>query len=186
MRDLSWKTISSKYIIQDTWATVRADVCEREDGKIIEPYYVYEFPDWVAAFAITKDGKVLVERQYRHALGKIHYEMPGGCVDTSDASLEDAIARELLEETGYQFEEFISLGTASANPSTNNNLMHFFMAMGGEKVSQQSLDECEDLEVLLMSIDEVIELLNTNQIIQSMHQSLVMKALIHINKMKFV
>lgn len=64
MRDLSWKKISSQYIIKDTWATVRADSCLKPDGKIIEPYYVYEFPNWVTAFAVTEEGKVIVERQF--------------------------------------------------------------------------------------------------------------------------
>lgn len=81
MRDLSWKKISSQYIIKDTWATVRADSCLKPDGKIIEPYYVYEFPNWVTAFAVTEEGKVIVERQFRYALNQTHFEMPGGCVD---------------------------------------------------------------------------------------------------------
>jgi ADP-ribose pyrophosphatase len=186
MRDLSWQQISSTYIIKDTWATVRADSCLRQDGKIIEPYYVYEFPDWVTAFAITKEGKVIVERQFRYALGQTHFEMPGGCVDESDATLKEAIARELLEETGYAFEQYEFLGSTSANPSTNANLMHFFLATGGEKIADQNFDEGEDIEVYFMEIDEVIELVKTNQIIQSMHQELIMKALLRLGKMKYV
>ncbi len=186
MRDLTWKKIDSKYILQDTWATVKSDTCQRPDGKIIEPYYVYDFPDWVTAFSITKEGKVIVERQFRYALGQTHFEMPGGCVDASDASFQDAVARELLEETGYAFSNFESLGTSSANPSTNSNLMHYFLATGGEKVAEQNFDEGEDIEVYLMTIDEVIELVKTNQIIQSMHLDLIYKALIKLGKLQFV
>ncbi len=186
MRDLTWKKIDSKYILKDTWATVKADTCQRPDGKIIEPYYVYEFPDWVTAFAITKDGKIIVERQFRYALGQTHFEMPGGCVDESDATLQDAIAREMLEETGYAFSSYEFLGTSSANPSTNSNLMHYFLATDGEKVAEQNFDEGEDIEVYLMTIDEVIELVKTNQIIQSMHLDLIYRALIKLGKLKYV
>jgi 8-oxo-dGTP pyrophosphatase MutT (NUDIX family) len=186
MRDLSWKQISSDYIIKDTWATVRADSCLRQDGKIIEPYYVYEFPDWVTAFAITKEGKVIVERQFRYALGQTHFEMPGGCVDKEDATLQDAIARELLEETGYAFNHYEFLGSSSANPSTNANLMHFFLATGGEKIALQNFDEGEDIDVYLMSIEEVIDLVKNNQIIQSMHQELITKALLKLGRMQYV
>lgn len=185
MRNLSWKKISSKYLIKDTWATVREDVAQRPNGKIIEPYYVYEFPDWVTAFAITQEGKVIVERQYRYALNQTHFEMPGGCVDASDKTLQDAIARELLEETGYAFEHYEFLGNTSANPSTNSNLMHFFLATGGKKIADQHFDEGEDIEVYFMTIDEVIELVKTNQIIQSMHQELIMKALLRLGRMKY-
>lgn len=185
IRDLKWKKLSSTYLFKDTWATVRADVCERPDGKIIEPYYVYEFPDWVTAFAITKEGKVILEKQYRHALGQVHYEIPGGCVEPTDATMEAAISRELLEETGYQFERFEFLGLTSANPSTNNNIMHLFLATGGELVQEQQLDEGEDIEVQFATIDEVKNLLRTNQFIQSMHVTCIVKALERLGELKY-
>jgi 8-oxo-dGTP pyrophosphatase MutT (NUDIX family) len=155
------------------------------DGRIIEPYYVYEFPDWVTAFAITKEGKVILEKQYRHALGQVHYEIPGGCVDPSDKTMEDAIARELQEETGYRFEKFEFLGNTSANPSTNNNIMHLFLATGGELVHEQHLDEGEDIEVLFATMDEVKHLLRTGQIIQSMHVTCIMRALERLGELKY-
>src|SRR5436190_24393936 len=107
---MNWKIISSEYLFKDMWFTVRKDVCERPDGKIVSPYYVYEFPTWVTAFPLTEDGKVILERQYRHAIGETDYEIPGGCVDDTDKSLEDAIRRELLEETGYTFKKLEYLG----------------------------------------------------------------------------
>lgn len=185
MRDLSWKKLSSEYIIKDTWATVRADSCLKPDGKIIEPYYVYEFPDWVTAFAITEEGKVIVERQFRYALNQTHYEMPGGCVDESDENLQAAVARELLEETGYAFDSYEYLGNSSANPSTNSNLMHYYLARGGKKVAEQNFDEGEDIEVYLMDIDKVIELWKNDAIIQSMHHVLITKALLKLGKLKY-
>lgn len=166
---MNWKKLSSKYLFKDNWLTLRADTCERPDGKIITPYYVYEFPDWVTAVAFTKDNKIVMVRQYRHALGETIIEIPGGCVDETDKCLEDAVARELLEETGYRFEKIEFMARTSANPSTNNNTMHIFLATGGEKVQDQQLDAAEDIEVLLMTIDEVKQLLKENKIIQSMH-----------------
>lgn len=164
---------------------MRADSCLKPDGKIIEPYYVYEFPNWVTAFAVTEEGKVIVERQFRYALNQTHFEMPGGCVDESDASLQDAIARELLEETGYAFNHYEYLGKSSANPSTNNNLMHYFMATGGKKIAEQNFDEGEDIEVYLMDMDEVIKLVENDEIIQSMHYVLITKALLKLGKLKY-
>lgn len=166
---MNWKTIASEYLFKDMWFTVRKDTCERPDGKIVTPYYVYEFPAWVCAFALTKDGKVILEKQYRHGIGETAFELPGGCVDDTDASLEAAIARELEEETGYRFSSFHYLGKTSANPSTNNNWMHMFLAQGGELKADQQLDDNEDIEVHLAELKEVIELITSNQIIQSMH-----------------
>ena len=177
MSDLTWKTLESKYLFKDLWFTVRADTCETPNGKIITPYYVYEFPTWVTALAMTEDGQVILEKQYRHALGEVAFEIPGGCVDDSDPSLEHAIARELMEETGYSFSKYEYLGKTCANPSTNNNWMHMFLATGGKKIKEQKLDEGEEIEVHLVSLDYLKNLLKENKIIQSMHVTAIYYAL---------
>ena len=169
MKDLRWKKISSEYLLRNTWGTVRKDICETHEGKIIDPYFVYEFPTWVTAVAITEEGKFIIERQYRYALDVTCYEIPGGCVDDTDPSLQSAIERELLEETGYRFSHYEYLGKCSANPSTNSNWMHIFLATGGRHEKEQKLDHNEEIEIYLFSLDEVKKLLAENQIIQSMH-----------------
>ena len=116
-------------------------------------------------------------RQYRHAIEDTIIEIPGGCVDDTDTSLEQAIARELLEETGYVFSQYTSLGKISPNPSTNNNWMHMFLATGGKKITEQQLDHNEEIEVVLVSIDEVKQLLSEHKIFQAMHVTTIMYAL---------
>lgn len=174
---MEWKTLRSEYLFKDLWFTVRKDTCRKPDGKIVDPYYVYEFPEWVTAVAVTKEGKIIMEKQYRHAAGLTMFEIPGGCVDETDASLEAAIARELKEETGYTFESFEYLGKVSANPSTNNNWMHMFIARGGEKTSEQELDHNEDISIHLLHKHEVEALLRNNEIIQAMHATALFYAL---------
>lgn len=182
---LDWRIVSSEYLFKDLWFTVRKDICERPDGKIINPYYVYEFPTWVAAVAISREGKFIMVRQYRHALGSTMYEIPGGCVDDTDSSLEYAIARELKEETGYSFSHYEYLGKISANPSTNNNWLHMYLATEGELMGDQHLDENEDLEVELFTLDEIKQLLMENKIIQSMHTTALFYALLKMGKLNF-
>jgi len=177
MRELKWKLLSSEYLLQDTWAKVRKDTCLRPDGHIVSPYYVYEFPTWVTVTGITEDNQIVMVRQYRHALGEVCIETAGGCVDDTDASFENAAAREMLEETGYVFTSYEYLGKTSANPSTNNNLMHMFLATGGKKVKDLSFDKNEDLEVLLFTINELKDLLKEQKIMQSMHVTCLFYAL---------
>lgn len=179
---LKWKTLGSEYLFKDTWFTVRKDRCERSDGKIIDPYYVFEFPEWVTALAITSENEVLLVRQYRHALGEVGLELPGGCVDSTDENFEDAIRRELLEETGYAFESAHYLGRISANPSTNSNLMHMFVATGGRKIKEQALDENEEIEVLKISMEELYQLLDEKRIIQAMHLTTIFYGLRYLDK----
>lgn len=174
---MKWKILSSEYLFKDLWFTVRKDKCETPAGKIIDPYYVYEFPTWVAAVPVTEDGRIVMVRQYRHALGEVCLEIPGGCVDDTDKDPQEAIARELLEETGCSFSSYDYLGKISANPSSNNNLLHMFLARGGEKVAEQKLDANEEIEVVYLTIEELKQLLKENKIIQAMHVSCILYAL---------
>ncbi|RFM27977.1 NUDIX hydrolase [Deminuibacter soli] len=185
MSDLIWKTLSSEYLFKDNWLKARKDRCERADGTIIDPYYVLEYDDWVTALPVTEDGKIILVRQYRHALGEVCIELPGGCVDASDAALEDAIRREMLEETGYAFETVHYLGRTSANPSTNANLMHMFVATGGKRVQDQDLDQNEEIEVLEVTFEELQQLIDEKRIVQSMHMNTIFYALRYLDKLGY-
>jgi len=174
---MKWKILSSEYLFKETWFTIRKDICESPDGKIIDPYYVYEFAAWVSALAITTDNKVIMVSQYRHGIGETILEVPGGVVDDTDKDYKAAIARELMEETGYEFTNYEYLGKVAPNPSTNTNWMHMYLATGGIKVNEQKLDHNEEIEVSLMEIEEVKALLDENKIVQALHSCTIMYGL---------
>ena len=182
---MNWKLLKSEYVFKDLWFTVRKDTCERSGGQLVDPYYVYEFPEWVTAVAVTEEGDFIFERQYRHAAGLTMLEIPGGCVDPQDLNLASAIARELKEETGYVFKEYHYLGKTSANPSTHNNWMHFFLATGGKLESEQALDPNEEIEICLLNLDEVKDLLRKQEIMQSMHVTALFYALEKLGELKY-
>src|SRR5476651_902860 len=161
-----WKTVSSTYIHKSDWATLRKDVCEMGDGRIVDDYYVLEYPAFANALAITEDNKVLMVEQYRQAAGIVSLEIPGGVVDEGE-SPDEAIKRELLEETGYEFTQIELVSTLYPNPSTANNKCYCYLATGGKKVGEMKLDDKEELIVKEYTIDEVKQLLLNNKIDQS-------------------
>ena len=181
--DLTWKILSSSYIHKGPWATLRTDKCEMPDGRIVDEYFVLEYPNWVNAVAITEDNKVLMVRQYRHAAGIVSLEIPGGVID-GDELPEYAMRRELLEETGYQCDDIELIRIVYANPSSANNHTYCYLAKGGKKVQGQSLDEHEELVVEEYTIPEVKQLLADNKIKQSLHCTGLFYAFIKLGEMK--
>ncbi|MFL5789475.1 MAG: NUDIX hydrolase [Flavisolibacter sp.] len=179
-----WKVLDSEYLFNVPWLTIRKEKCELPNGRIMPAYYTLEYPTWVSAFALTKDNKVVMVKQYRHGLEVISTELPGGVVDKGE-SPEFAIKRELKEETGYTFESYEYLGKISANPATTNNYMQMYLARGGEKVSEQSLDETEDVEVLIYDIKEVKQLVRENKIVQALHVTCILYALERLGELTY-
>lgn len=153
-----WKTLSSEYLIRRPWLTARRDEVQLPNGKINHEYYVLEYPDWVNVIAVTHDGCILIERQYRHALDEVGFEIVAGVIEKGETPLE-AAKRELMEETGYSGGTWQQLMTISANPSTTTNLTHCFVATGVEPTGTQHLDETEYLQVTPVREDEVFGML---------------------------
>lgn len=167
MKDMTWKTLSSEYLIKRPWLTARRDKVQLPDGRILDEYYVLEYPTWVNVIAITKEGDMVLVRQYRHALGRTNFELVAGVLEKGEDPLV-AAKRELLEETGYSGGEWKELMQLSANSSTMTNLTHCFLAEGVEKTALQNLDASEDLEVYVFSQEEVKQKLQQGDFVQAL------------------
>lgn len=117
--------------------------------------------------AITDDGQFVMERQYRHGLGKTCFEIPAGVIEKGETPLE-AAKRELMEETGYGEGEWKEIMSVSGNSSTTNNISHCFVAKGVKKIGAQHLDSTEDLEVVLLDRSQVWDLMVNDQVKQAL------------------
>ncbi|MEO9146915.1 MAG: NUDIX hydrolase [Ginsengibacter sp.] len=174
--DMKWKVLSSEYISRHQYFTARKDKCETPEGKIIDEYYVVELPTTVCAVAITQEGEVLMIRQYRHPIEETLLEVPGGFIDEKETP-EQAVKRELKEETGYEFSSVINVGKIAANPGVLNNYTYLFLAQGGVRTSEQKLDKTEELQVERISLPELKKLFLENKIMQGTHNSCIFYAL---------
>ena len=162
-----WKILKSEYLFRRPWLTVRRDCVELPDGRQNPEFYILEYPDWVNVIAITDDGQFVMERQYRHGLGKTCFEIPAGVIEKGETPLE-AAKRELIEETGYGEGEWKEIMSVSGNSSTTNNISHCFVAKGVKKIGMQPLDRTEDLEVVLLDRSQVWDLMVNDQVKQAL------------------
>lgn len=140
------------------------DVMESPSGHIAHWDYVAHRKGAAAVLAVTKEGKILMVRQYRNALGRDTLEIPAGCRDSVDEDFGLCAARELEEETGYRagsVEPFITVATTVA---FCNEVVKVFLATDLTKTSQH-LDEDEFIEIEAYTPDELYDMV-LNQTIQ--------------------
>lgn len=163
-----WRTIKSKYLLRDKWLTVRADTCETSEGVLVDPYYVLEYPDWAHIVAIDSMNRVLITKQYRHAVGRICSEIPCGVIEPKEAPVE-AAKRELLEETGCTAGTFEKFGCLNPNPATHTNTIHCFLARDTAITEEPKQDDSEKIEFEFLPIDEIFRMIENGEFSQSLH-----------------
>ena len=176
-----WKVLESEYVIRRPWRTVRRESLRLPDGRIVPEYYVLEYPDWVNVIAITDDGMMILEKQYRHGIGCAAWEIPCGVLEKSDSSPLAGAQRELLEETGYGGGEWTLLDTLSGNPGSTNNRTYCFLAQGVKRIGEPNLDAGESFDVKLFPVETIPEMLLRGDFIQALHVAPLWKFL-YLNK----
>lgn len=161
-----WKTLKSEYLFQRPWLTARRDAAELPDGRVHDEFYILEYPEWVNVIAVTDDGHYVMVRQYRHGTQEVLTELCAGCAEPGE-DMESAARRELLEETGFGGGRWRAFDVLAPNASAMTNLSHTFIAEGVTRIGDQHLDPTEDIAVVLLSEQELLELLSSGEIKQT-------------------
>ena len=153
-----WTVVESEYLIRRPWLTARKDRVRLPSGVENPEYWILEYPTWINIIAITRDRRMILERQYRHGLGSTEWEIPAGVVEEGETP-EEAARRELMEETGFGGGRWTELGAYSPNASACTNLSHSFLAEDVEPLGTQHLEPTEDIAIHILPLDEVRRIL---------------------------
>jgi len=151
-----WIVTSSRMTFADRWLRVRTDDCVTAEGIEVSPFHVIEASDWSCVVALTRDLRLVLIREYRHARGMVIDGLPGGVIEAADATAEDGARRELLEETGYGGGRFLPVLTTYPDPSNFTNKAVGFLALDVEPVGEQVLDAAESIEIVLADFPEAL------------------------------
>ncbi|UOQ68381.1 NUDIX hydrolase [Hymenobacter volaticus] len=150
-----WTTLSSELVFNHRWYKLRRDHVQLPTGQQLDDYFVSVRANVVLVFPVTEDQHVIMVRQYKHGIGEILIEVPGGVIDEGETSPLEAAKRELVEETGYVSDEMEQLIAVSDNPTKDTNRIYFFLARNARLVAAQHLDETENIEVLRVPLAQV-------------------------------
>jgi len=173
---MKWKTLESQQIFKAGPVVLDKEKCEMPDGRVMPGYFILRFPDWVNIVPVTKDGQLVLIKQYRHATREIHWEVPGGAVHRGEDPFV-AAGRELEEETGYSSSKIVKVAATYPNPALQDNLVHTYLALDCEKTGPQNLDPYEEIEVQTVALDDIKQWLQDgkfthNICVASLYQSL--------------
>lgn len=151
-----WKQIGETEVIYDGWRKVFRKVFITGNGK----EFVAEISDKdtmraAAVIALTRDNRVVIARQFRVGPMLVMEELPGGGVESGEDP-EEAVIRELREETGYEVGKVTKLGEVFKN-SYMASKWYYYLAedcyLGSAGVN---LDENEEIEVDTISITKLL------------------------------
>lgn len=123
---------------------------------------IIRHPGASAIVPLTDDNKVLMLKQYRHAVGRILWEIPAGTVDGDEDPLACA-SRELIEETGYEAHAWDPLGAVTPVPGYSDERINLFLARDLTPATQK-LDVDEFIEVQPVPLSQVAVMITSGEI----------------------
>ena len=159
-----WKTLNSEIVFDPhVRMRIRKDTVELPNGRVLDDFYLWLEGDVALIVPITKDGKFILVKQYKHGIGREVIEFPAGMVDDNEDPAFTA-KRELQEETGYFSDNFKQITILHNSPTKVVSDIYVYLAKDCVLNGKQSLDENEDIEVLLKTKEEVEKMIVINEI----------------------
>ena len=126
------------------------DVVELDDGRV-----VVDHPGAVAALVVL-GGKAILVEQYRPALRRRTLEIPAGTLKRGEKP-EEALRRELVEETGYEPTHYMELLAIHPAPGYSSELLRIYYVDDARYVGVSGRDVGEeDMTVVELGLEELV------------------------------
>ena len=186
-KELSWQQTKCEHLIKDKWIDLRRSAYRFPDGSEFEPFYSYSRRDYVVIAATDTDGNYICVRQFRQGIGRVTTEFCAGGIERKDGkeyrqtggeafddkkASEDVLSaakRELLEETGYESDDWEQLLSIPSNATIADNYAYIFSTKNCRRVSSQQLDSTEFLKVKLLTKADIEERIKNGDFLQAVH-----------------
>lgn len=150
-----WKTRSRETVLDyGRFLVVEKHTIELPDGRALADWAWLITPDYVNVAVVTTEGEFLCFRQTKYAVDGISLAPVGGYLEPGEEPLA-AAQRELLEETGYESPDWLSLGRYAVDGNRGAGTAHLFLACQARPVADVNADDLEEQQLLHLSRAEV-------------------------------
>lgn len=157
-----WKVLSTHQVLDTPYLKVRREEVAVPGGPVIPDYYIIENRGWVGVVPVTEDGRLLINKQYKHGIGLEVIEFPAGAIDPDEDDPLETARRELMEETGYTFldSDVETLAHFYANPTGARTLIWWYLARNACKTGTPKVDPLEVIENQLVTPAELLAMIH--------------------------
>lgn len=155
------KTMKCERVYEGRIINVRVDTVELPNKKYSKREIV-EHPGAVGIIPVTQDKKIILVKQFRKPVEEVLLEIPAGKIEAKEDPYRCAL-RELEEETGFATNNVKKLSEFYTTPGFSNEVMHIYLAEN-LKEGTVNLDEDENIEIITLSIEEILDKIKTGEI----------------------
>ncbi len=146
---------------------------ENGDSEIISEREVVHHRGGVCALIKKKNGMIPFVKQFRYAVNSELIELPAGKLNKNE-EIDEAIIREVEEEVGLYPLKVTYLGKLFVSPGFSTEVIYLYF-IDDYQESKQHLDSDEFLDVIELSYDEAINMVETGKILDAKTVALLYK-----------
>ena len=177
---LEEKSVSSTPIFDGKVLHVRLDEITLPNGVSATREYCHH-NGAVCVLPLTDEGEVICVRQYRYPFHEDLLEIPAGKLDSPEEDPNDAVRRELREETGAVANKMIYLGKYYPSPAILDECIYMYLATGLE-FGETEFDEDEFIESVRVPLSKLVDLTLEGKIRDGKTQICALRAQMMIDK----
>ncbi len=161
------KTFSRKTVFTGRVLDVGVENHQMPNGRQ-SSFEIIRHPGGAAVLPVLPDGRILLIRQFRPAIGEMIYEIPAGRLEPGESAQECA-GRELMEEVGYSAAQIVPLGGFWSTVGFCDEYIHLFLGRD-LTFTEQNLEPDEIIELCPMTFAEALEKVKDGEILDSKTQ----------------